>query len=141
MSETAQQKRDREAKAQESSQTTLEDFSAPKLSETDPALFMQAYNKNEIELAGKVIELSVSEAKPKIDKQTNEHSKDANGNLEYWEPFYSASIIFEGGELNMNLSKDIYEKLVIGKRFLFSGMMGLSFKKVQPKFYNATLIA
>ena len=125
----------------ESSQTDIQDYSAPKLSETNPALFMAKYNKNEIALAGKIIELSVSEAKPKIDKQTKEHTKDANGNLEFWDPFYSAEIIFEGGSLYMNISKEIYSKLEIGKRFLFEGMMGLEFKKVQPKFYNATLIA
>ena len=128
-------------KKDESSQTELKDLSKPKLSETNPAKFMELYNKNDIELAGKVIDLSVSEMKPKIDKQTNQQSSDSNGNLEFWEPFYSCEIIFEGGSLKMNLSRDLYEQLEVGRRYLFSGMMGLEFKKVQPRFYNVILIA
>lgn len=125
----------------ESSQTEVQDFDEPKLSETNPALYMDKYNKNEIKLAGKVIELEVSNPKPKIDKQTNQPVTGQDGQPEYWDPFYSAEIIFEGGSMRMNVSSEMHSKLTVGKRYQFDGMFGLGFGKIQPKFFSATLIA
>lgn len=125
----------------ESSQTEIENYDIPKLSETSPSEYMRKYNLNEIKLAGKVVSMNVSEPQPKIDKQTNEQAKDENGSPAFWTPFYSVDIIFEGGELRVNLNESNYQKLVIGERYLFTGMMGLEFKKVQPKFHAVMLIA
>ena len=124
-----------------SSQIEVQNFDEPKLSETNPALFMQKYNMNEIKLAGKVVDKEISDPKPKIDKKTNEHIIDATGTSEFWDPFYSVEIIFEGASMRLNLKKELYEKLTIGKRYQFEGMMGMEFKKTQPIFFLATLIA
>lgn len=137
----AQSKKPTVEETNESSQTKIQNFEAQKLSETNPAKFMEMYNKNDITLSGKVVAKEISEGQIKIDKKTNAPVLDNNGQPEKWDPFYSCEIIFEGGSIRMNVQKDMHEKLDIGKRYMFSGMMGLEFKKVQPKFYNAVLIA
>ncbi len=124
----------------ESSQEDIKDYSPQNLSQTNPALFMERYNKNEISLAGKVIDLTTSDPKPKYEKDGSTQVINEDGSMAFWEPFYSAEIIFEGGSMRMNLQSSIYQGLVVGKRYLFEGMMGLEFKKINPKFYNATLI-
>ena len=101
------------------------------------ALYMENYNRNSVQLAGKVVSLSVGESKPKIDKKTNEQVM-VDGVPQFWEPFRSAEVIFEGGSLNINLNADNYEKLSIGNRYLFDGIMGLNYGKVQPVFHTVT---
>jgi len=102
---------------------------------------MRKYNTNEIKLAGTVVELRESDPQPKIDKKTNAPVLDGNGQQEYWEPFYSVSIVFEGAELNVNMDKSLYEKMEVQRRYMFVGRMGTQFKKTQPVFYSATLFA
>ena len=101
------------------------------------ALYMEQYNKNSVQLAGKVVSLQVGEAKPKLDKKTNEQVL-VDGVPQFWEPFRSCEVIFEGGSLNINLNAENYEKMVIGNRFLFDGIMGLNYGKVQPVFHTVT---
>ena len=103
--------------------------------------FMKKYNRNEISLSGKVVSTHVGEAKQKFDKKTNEAVLDENGMPAYWEPFRSVEIIFEGGSLNINLDKEHFENIVLGGRYLFEGIMGLNYGKVQPIFHSSTLIA
>lgn len=102
---------------------------------------MAKYNTNDIKLAGTVTELRKSDPQAKIDKKTNAPVLDANGQQEYWEPFYSVGIIFEGAELNVNVDKTLFDKMELTKRYMFLGRMGTQFKKTQPIFYSATLFA
>ena len=102
---------------------------------------MAKYNTNEIKLAGTVVEMRVSEPRPKLDKNTKEPILDDNGQAEFWDPFYSVSIIFEGAELNVNVDKKLYERIELSKRYMFLGRMGMSFKKTQPIFSSAVLFA
>ena len=102
---------------------------------------MAKYNTNTIQLAGTVVELKVGELSPKIDKKTNKPILDENGNQDYWPPFYNVGIVFEGAELSATVDKSLYERMELGKRYMFSGRMGNQFKKTQPIFYSATLFA
>ena len=102
---------------------------------------MRKYNTNDIRLAGTVVELRESDPQPKMDKKTNAPVLDSNGQPEFWEPFYSVGIIFEGAELNVNMDKALFEKMEMNRRYMFVGRMGTQFKKTQPIFYSATLFA
>jgi len=102
---------------------------------------MRKYNTNEIRLAGTVVELRESDPSPKIDKKTNAPVLDSNGQQEFWEPFYSVNIVFEGAELSVNVEKLLFEKMECSKRYMFIGRMGTQFRKTQPIFYSATLFA
>jgi len=101
------------------------------------ALYMEQYNKNVVQLAGKAVSTNVGEAKPKIDKKTNEPIL-VDGVPQFWEPFRSVEVIFEGGSMNVNLDAKNFEKISIGKRYLFDGIMGLNYGRVQPIFHTVT---
>lgn len=119
----------------------LQNYDVVNMDNLDFSESMRKYNTNEVRLAGTVVELRESEPQAKIDKKTNAPVLDSNGHQEYWEPFYSVNIIFEGAELNVNMDRSLYEKMEVQKRYMFVGRMGTQFKKTQPLFYSATLFA
>ena len=61
-----------------------------------------------------------------------------DGSPQYYDPFYSATVAFNGGEMNINIDKSMYEKITIGKRYLFEGVKGLNFGTVQDRFHTVT---
>ena len=99
--------------------------------------FMKTYNANEVKLAGTVRSTYVSDPKQKFDKKTNEPILDENGMPTYWEPYRSVTIAFEGGELQVNVQKDMFETMIVGQRYLFEGVKGLNFGKVEDVFHTA----
>ena len=116
---------------------TVENFDSPRASASEMMLFMKKYNRNEVLLAGTVTQLEVSQPAPKIDKKTNQQVLSEDGTPQFWEPFYTASISFEGGMTRLNLSHSVFALLVQGERYLFVGAMGNAFGKVQPVFHDA----
>ncbi|MFT7004264.1 MAG: hypothetical protein ACJAWW_001621 [Sulfurimonas sp.] len=131
------------AKADENNQEkVVENFDTPKVGSSDDMMnFMKKYNRNEIKLAGTITLLEVSTPAQKLDKKTNQPALDDNGNPTYWDPFFTASISFEGGMTRVNLSQKLFEILQQGERYLFVGNMGNAFGKVQPVFYDVQSIA
>ena len=119
----------------------LPNFDNPKASANEMMLFMRKYNRNEINLAGTVTLLEVSNPSPKIDKKTNAPVLSEDGTPQFWDPFYTVSISFEGGMTRLNLSQLLFQKLKQGDRYLFKGSMGQSFGKVQPVFHDVQEIA
>ena len=118
----------------------VQDYDVPKDAQgmqEQMALYMEQYNRNVVELAGKVISKNEGEAKPKIDKKTGEPVV-VDGIPQFWEPFRSCEVIFEGGSININLDAKNFDNVVVGKRYLFCGVMGLSFGRVQPVFHSIT---
>ena len=107
-------------------------------------LYMQKWNLNEVKIAGDVRSVYVGEPKAKMKKETvhGELVKtpvlDEDGSPQYYDPFYSATVAFNGGEMNINLDKNMFEKITIGKRYLFEGVKGLNFGTVQDRFYSVT---
>jgi len=118
----------------------LENFDSPKTSASEMMLFMKKYNRNEVLLAGTVTQLEVSQPSPKIDKKTNQQVVSEDGTPQFWEPFYTASISFEGGMTRVNLSHGVFDSLQQGERYLFVGAMGNAFGKIQPVFHDAQAI-
>jgi len=107
-------------------------------------LYMQQYNMNEVKIAGDVRSVYVGEPKAKMKKETvnGELVKtpvlNEDGSPQYYDPFYSATVAFNGGEMNINIDKTMYEKITIGKRYLFEGVKGLNFGTVQDRFHSVT---
>lgn len=119
----------------------IENYDEPAGSPNDMVIFMKKYNRNEIRLAGTVTLLEVSTPSQKFDKKTNQPILDDNGNPTYWEPFFTASISFEGGMTRINLSQKLFEPLQQSERYLFIGSMGQAFGKVQPVFHDVQAVA
>jgi len=99
--------------------------------------FMARYNTNMVSIAGTVRSKYQGEAKPKIDKTTNEHIL-VDDVPQFWDPFRSVTIAFDGGEMDINLDKEKWESIVEGQRYLFEGVKGLNYGKVQDKFHMIT---
>lgn len=102
--------------------------------------FMARYNTNSVAIAGVVRSKFTSQAKPKIDKKTNEHIT-IDGTPQFWEPFRSVTIAFEGGEMDINLNEDMFDDVHEGERYIFQGNKGLNYGKVQDKFHNIIKIS
>jgi len=127
--------------AQEKKQTQeqeIPDFDAKVPSNNDIANYMAKYNKNEVLVAGTVINTKVGESKPKLDKEGNQVVQD--GELQFWEPFRSVDIVFEGASMQINLDKENYSKITIGTRYLFGGRMGLQYGKVNAVFNSVMAV-
>ncbi len=114
----------------------VENFDAPKADANEMMNFMKLYNQNSIKLAGTVTQLEVSNPTPKIDKKTNAPILDDSGNPTFWEPFFTASISFEGGMTRINLTQKLFEGLQTNERYLFVGCMGQAFGKTAPVFHD-----
>lgn len=97
--------------------------------------FMARYNTNTVAIAGVVRSKFIGDSKPKIDKKTNDQII-VDGTPQFWEPFRSVTIAFEGGEMDINLSEDMFDNVQEGERYIFQGNKGLSYGRVQDKFHN-----
>jgi len=100
-------------------------------------MYMERYNTNSVQIAGTVREKREGSAKPKIDKKTNEHIL-LDGVPQFWEPFLSVTVAFEGGEIDINLDRKMYEDAEVSSRYLFEGTKGLNYGRVQDKFHSMT---
>lgn len=130
-------------KATKGSQTEIKDFDQPVMTaeqqQEQMRLYMENYNRNEVKIAGTVRAKFEGEAKPKIDKKTNEHIL-VDGVPQFWEPFRSVTISFDGGEVDINVDKKQFAELVEGTRYLFVGTKGLNYGRVTDKFHSITCI-
>lgn len=102
-------------------------------------LYMERYNSNSVKISGTIREKYVSDSKPKIDKKTNEHIV-VDGVPQFWEPFRSLTISFDGGEMQINVDKDMFDSSIVGKRYLFEGVKGMIYGKVQDRFHSMLLL-
>lgn len=102
-------------------------------------LFMESYNRNEVKIAGTVRSKYLGEPKPKVDKETKQQIL-IDGIPQFWEPFRSVSITFDGGELDIKLTKEQFEQVQEGVRYLFVGTKGLNYGQVTDKFHSITQI-
>jgi len=102
-------------------------------------LFMENYNRNEVRVAGTVRSKYLGEPKPKVDKETKQQIL-VDGMPQFWEPFRSVSITFDGGELDVKLTKEQFETVQEGTRYLFVGSKGLNYGQVTDKFHSITQI-
>ncbi|MDD2358678.1 MAG: hypothetical protein PHX13_12280 [Thiovulaceae bacterium] len=122
----------------------LKDMSKPLLTMEDVhaeiARIQALQTTNSVRVAGIVRALNVSNPKQRFDKQTKEPILDEAGQPMFWAPYYYATIAFQGGELDINLKEDMFNELVLGKRYLFEGCKGLSFGKVQDQFHSVTVL-
>jgi hypothetical protein len=122
----------------------LKDMSKPLLTMEDVhaeiARIQALQTTNSVRVAGIVRSLNVSNPRQRFDKQTKEPILDESGQPMFWSPYYYATIAFEGGELDINLKEDMFNELVLGKRYLFDGCKGLNFGKVQDQFHSVTVL-
>ena len=102
--------------------------------------YMQRWNMNEVRLAGTVRSTFISEPKMKVDRKTNEPILGEDGQPTYWDSFRSVTVAFDGGEVSINLSKDIFETMVVGQRYLFEGVKGMSFGRVDDIYHSVTML-
>ncbi|MDD2651736.1 MAG: hypothetical protein PHX44_01720 [Sulfurimonas sp.] len=103
-------------------------------------IYLERLNTNKILIAGKIKEKRVSEPRLKIDKKTGEVILDEDGKPQYWNPYYTVVIAFEGGEMSINVKSDWHEMFDVGMRVLFEGSFGLSFGNISPVFHKYTIL-
>jgi hypothetical protein len=104
-------------------------------------IYMEKYIMNSVRIAGTVVSVKEGEPKPKFKKDdkgeyTTEHLLDSEGNIQFWETSYSANITFDGGELYVRVTKNMFDSLILGSRYLFTGIKGLSYGSIQDKFHS-----
>lgn len=85
--------------------------------------YMKLTQTNKVELAGTVVSNYVSEAKPRM--KDGVQMVDSQNNPLFYEPRMSCKVAFVGGEIEIPLSKDQYDKVKIGEMYLFVGRLGL----------------
>jgi len=106
--------------------------------------YMLKYNTNSVVIAGDVRSTYVGDAKPKMKKAEDGTwtlpALDEQGNPIMKEPFRSITIAFNGGEMQIPLNADMFDKVQIGKRYLFEGVKGLNYGEVQDIFHSITEI-
>lgn len=107
-------------------------------------LYMNKYNTNSVSLAGDIRSVYVGESKQKMKKAedgtwsipaTNE-----DGTPIMKEPYRSVTIAFNGGEMQIPLTAQMFEQVQVGKRYLFEGVKGLNYGEVQDIFHSITEI-
>jgi len=106
-------------------------------------LYMLKYNTNSVLIAGDVRSVYVGETKPKMKKNPDSGNwdipaLDENDIPIMREPFRSVTIAFNGGEMQIPLGSDMFEKVQVGKRYLFEGVKGINFGEVQDIFHTIT---
>lgn len=130
--------------AKDNNSNEIQDFGSVPLTIADvqeqTRIYIERISTNKVAIAGVIREKRVSEPKMKIDKKTNEIILGEDGLPQYWSPYYSVTIAFEGGELPLNVKSDWYESLEIGNRVLFEGCKGLSFGRIDDVFHKYTIL-
>jgi len=99
--------------------------------------------KNNVELAGEVVEKRETEPKPIMDKDGNPVI-DENGQLKTYPANYFIKIAFNGGEKEIKVDSKWYSDIELNEMYLFTGRLGLvkSFGKetIDVIFQNYTLL-
>jgi len=123
------------------------DFDAPvQVNDSQDAMrqYMENYNRNEVRIAGTVRDVFFSTPREKMKKvvidgiETKVPKVDEDGNVEYYDSKAYVTIAFDGGEMQVTLSKSLSESLIIGRRYLFEGVKGLEYGNIQDKFHSLT---
>lgn len=108
-------------------------------------LYFERCTRNKVELAGVVRGSYKTEPKPRFKrdengKNTTEQDTDEFGELKFWDSRYYIKLAFEGGDTDISVTKDNYEKLVIGQRVLFEGVKAVKFGTLQDVFSTVTIL-
>lgn len=77
---------------------------------------------NEVTLGVRIMDLKEVEGKDKLDANNNPIVNQA-GEVEKWAPTYYATLVFNGGELQQRVTKDVYSKLEKTKRYVAKGRL------------------
>ena len=85
--------------------------------------YIKLTQTNIVKLAGTIVSNYQSEPKPKL--QNNLPVMDDQGNQLFYAPRSSCKVSFNGGEVEIPLTIDQYNKLKVGEMYLFSGRLGL----------------
>lgn len=124
--------------------TDLMDYDTKPLTQADvmeqTRLYMEKYNTNDVRIAGDIRSKYLGEAKQKMSRDAEGKytipvfSDDGSPVLK--EPYRSVTIAFNGGEMSIAVSAEMFENVDIGKRYLFEGVKGVSFGSVQDIFHR-----
>ena len=103
---------------------------------------MEASEINQILLGGKVISLSTSEGKQKV--QDGQPVFGQDGQPEHWPDSHYVEFAFQGGSTTFMVSSDIYATLEEGKRYQMVGLVymktpygeGRPYPAIKPKAFN-----
>lgn len=79
--------------------------------------------ENKISLGCTVVEKSIIQGKPIIDKDTKQQ-KEVNGEPAFYPDKYTAKLSFRGGEIETPINKDNFDLLDIGLDYLALGRLG-----------------
>jgi hypothetical protein len=85
-------------------------------------LILKQREKNSVEVAGNVTELIQIDGKPIIDKETKQQ-KEIGGELAFYPNKYTLKLTFDGGELETPITKEWFESLILGERYLAIGRL------------------
>lgn len=84
--------------------------------------YIKLTKTNVVRTAATVVSKTKGDARPKM--KDNVHQVDGNGNLQYYPAPLSCKLIFNGGEDEMDLTSDQFEKLEVGELYMFVGRRG-----------------
>lgn len=86
-------------------------------------MMLKQREKNEVSLSCRIVELSVFEGKPVLDKETK-LQKELNGQLLFYPNKYAVKLSFIGGEIDTPITKEFFETLKINSQYLAIGRIG-----------------
>lgn len=122
----------------------IQNYDEPEITQDSMRLYMENYNRNEVRIAGTVRDIFLTEPKLKMKKalvdgvEKKVPKLDEDGKEMFYEGSAYVTVSFDGGEMQVNLSKTLSDSLVIGRRYMLDGTKGMNYGSVQDKFHSAT---
>ncbi len=133
---------------QKDTSNTETNFDAPVLTIADvqeqTRLYMERISKNSIELAGIISGKRKTEPQPRMKrvdgKYTDIQEVNEDGSPKFWDSRFYITLAFEGGAIDVSITKEWDADLEIGTRILLSGRKGINFGTVQDIYSKYTIL-